>query len=185
MIYYTTHIVYNIDMNEEWKDIPGFENKYQISNFGRVKTLNYKRTKQPRIMNGITEIRGYSCIAFREGGAGSKQRHFMVHRLVAQAFIPNPDNKPFVNHKDGNRSNNKVDNLEWCTRAENEEHKIYTLGHCSGYCIPPKPVLCVETGIKYRSISEAARQMGVRQGAISFALTAKYRTSCGYHWKYV
>lgn len=172
-------------MNEEWKDIPGFEGKYQISSLGNVRTLNYKRTKQTRLMNGVTDVRGYKCIAFREGGVGSKQKHFMVHRLVAGSFIPNPDNKPFVNHKDGDRSNNKVDNLEWCTRAENEKHKIYELGHPSGSMIPPKKVICIETGKEFESVSEAARQMGVCQGAISFALAVKDRTSCGYHWRYV
>lgn len=172
-------------MNEEWKDIPGFEGKYQISSLGRVRTLNYKRTKQIRIMNGVTDVRGYKCIAFREGGVGSKQKHFMIHRLVAGSFIPNPENKPFVNHKDGDRCNNSAGNLEWCTRAENEKHKIYVLGHASGSMIPPKRVRCVETGEEFESISSAARKMGVCQGAISCALTADYRTSCGYHWKYI
>ena len=129
-------------MNEEWKDIPGFEGKYQISSLGRVRTLNYKRTKQIRIMNGVTDVRGYKCIAFREGGAGSKQKHFMIHRLVADSFIPNPENKPFVNHKDGDRCNNSADNLEWCTRAENEKHDI-----CARSCerfndTPKKSEMC-------------------------------------------
>ena len=181
IIYYT---MYNIIMNEVWKDIIGWEGKYQVSNLGRVRTLNYKRTNQIRIMSGVTDIRGYKCIAFREGGAGSRQKHFMVHRLVAQAFIPNPEGKPFVNHRDGNRKNNNASNLEWCTREENEKHKIYVLGHPSGSVIPPKKVICVETGQVYPSVSSAARAIGVSQGAISFALKDEWRVSHGYHWKY-
>lgn len=171
-------------MIEEWKDIIGWEGRYQVSNLGNVRTLNYKRTGQTRLMTGLTDVRGYKSIAFREGGAGSRQKHYVVHRLVAMAFIPNPENKPFVNHKDGNRANNRVDNLEWCTRRENEAHKVYTLGHPSGCCIPPKPVICVETEMRYPSISRAAEEMGVCQGAISIALTSEHRTSCGYHWRY-
>ena len=165
---------------EIWKDILGWEGRYQVSNFGRIKTLNYKRTKTPRIMNGITDIRGYKSIAFRVGGAKSKQKHYMIHRLVAQAFIPNPNNKPFINHKDGNRANNVVGNLEWCTKEENERHRCYILEHHTG--IPPKPVRCVETGEKFLSESEAARAKGVTQGAISLAVLSGSR-SAGYHWK--
>ena len=172
-------------MNEEWKNIDGWEGRYQISSMGRVRTNNYKRTGKVKIMNGVTDIRGYKNIAFREGGAGSKQKHFMVHRLVAKAFIPNPNNKPFVNHLNGNRSDNRVENLEWCTKEENEIHKIYVLKKPSGAMIPPKPVRCIETGETYRSVTSAAKALGVRQGAISFALTGEHHTSCGYHWEYI
>lgn len=170
-------------MEELWEDIDGWAGKYQISNLGRVKTLNYKRTKKEKIMTGITDIRGYKCISFREGGAGSKQRHFLIHRLVAKKFVPNPDNKPFVNHIDGDRGNNAATNLEWVTRSENEIHKIYVLGNSSGTCIPPQKVLCVERGTIYSSISEAARAVGVTQGAISAALSSKTKKSAGYHWR--
>lgn len=136
-------------------------------------------------MNGVTDIRGYKSISFREGGSGSKQKHFMIHRLVAQTFIPNPDKKPFVNHKDGDRSNNKVDNLEWCTKTENERHKIYVLGHASGSMLPPKKIICVETGKEFESVSAAAREMKVSQGAISNALRDTWRVSCGMHWRYL
>lgn len=171
-------------MEELWKDIDGWTGKYQISNLGRVKTLNYKRTKKEKIMTGITDIRGYKSISFREGGAGSKQKHFLIHRLVAKKFVPNPDNKPFVNHIDGDRSNNAAKNLEWVTRSENEMHKIYILGKSSGTCIPPQKVLCVETGEKFISQSSAARAKGVTQSSISYAVCSG-RKSAGYHWRKV
>lgn len=157
-------------MKEIWKNIEGYEGKYQISNFGRARTLNYKRTGKIKILKLCMISTGYYVLVIRTGGAGSKQLHLLVHRLVAKTFIPNPDGKEFVNHKDGNRLNNKIDNLEWCSREENEIHKIYTLGHSSGSCIPPCPVYCVETGEKYRSISYAAKCAGVCQATISIAI---------------
>ena len=183
---YMFHIIYNIaHMTEKWKNISGWSEKYQISSAGRIRSINYKRTGQARILNGFTKVNGYQTISFREGGAGSKQRRFMVHRLVAESFIPNPDNKKYVNHKDGNRENNDVSNLEWCTRSENERHKIYTLGHTSGSCIPPKQVICVETGEIFPSVTAAARSIGVCQESVSSALRGKSKTSGGFHWKYL
>lgn len=170
---------------EEWIDIPGWEGKYQISSFGRIKSLRFNGGKKQKILKCTYDVRGYECISFRIGGTGSKQKHFMVHRLVAKMFIPNPQEKPFVNHKDGNRKNNRAYNLEWVTKEENERHKIYVLGSISGTCIPPKKIICVETGKKYPSISKAAKAVGVSQGAISNALCGRTKTSSGFHWRYV
>ena len=157
-------------MKEIWKDIPGYEGRYQISNFGNTRTLNYKRTKKIKLLKHDKTWNGYHTVVLRTGGAGSKQIHPLVSRLVATMFIPNPDKKDFVNHKDGNRDNNRVDNLEWVSKEENETHKIYTLGHPSGSCIPPCKVFCVETGEEYRSISYAAKCVGVRQPMMSAAI---------------
>ena len=172
---------------EIWKDIKGFEGRYQVSNFGNVRTLNWKHSGKIRLMSPDHTPNGYLTMVFRLGGAGSKQKHPLVHRLVAQAFIPNPENKPYVNHIDGNKLNNRIDNLEWVTRAENEKHKIYTLGHPSGSMIPPKPVRCVETGKTYPSISEASRQTGASQTGISRVVRKDkwHKTAGGYHWEYV
>lgn len=169
---------------EIWKDIPGWENRYQVSSLGRIRSLNFKQTKKIKVMSGITDIRGYKSIAFRPNGSKSKQKHYMIHRLVAKTFIPNPENKPFVNHKNGIRDDNRRENLEWVTKSENETHKIYELDKLSGSMIPPKPVKCVETGEVYRSQCEAARMNGVTQGAISKA-TLNGGTSAGYHWIFI
>lgn len=170
---------------EIWKDIPGWENRYQVSSLGKIRSLNFKQTGKIKIMSGVTDIRGYKSIAFRPNGRKSKQKHYMIHRLVAEVFIPNPDDKPFVNHKNGKREDNRVDNLEWVTRSENERHKIYILNKKSGTLIPPKPVRCIETGEIFPSQTEAAKKNGVTQGAISAALCGKTKTSAGYRWEFI
>lgn len=118
----------NIDdlPGEEWKDIEGFEGLYQISNYGRVKSLSrltkfYSKERYiPEIIrkNGIDK-NGYQILPLNRNG---KKYTKKIHRLVAQAFIPNPENKPCVNHKDTNVKNNNMDNLEWCTVLENIQY---------------------------------------------------------------
>ena len=103
-------------MEEIWKDISGYEGLYQISNLGNVKSLNYSRTGKERILKPGTDKDGYLLVTLYKN---RNKRPFKIHRLVAKAFIPNPDNKSDVNHKDENKTNNCVDNLEWMTRMEN------------------------------------------------------------------
>lgn len=105
---------------EIWKDIPNFDSMYQISNKGRLKTFycDKERIRIPK-----TKSRGYKEIGL-SGKLYPKPKHIMIHRLVAEAFIPNPENKPFVNHIDCNTSNNCVENLEWVTHQENMNHAV-------------------------------------------------------------
>lgn len=109
-------------MREIWKDVQGYEGQYQVSNLGRVKSIKRKlangRTVTEKILNSSSKKKtqdGYLMVAL----AG---KTFRVNRLVATAFIPNPDNKTVVNHIDGNKENNKADNLEWATISENMLH---------------------------------------------------------------
>lgn len=113
-------------MQEVWKDIIGYEGLYQISNLGRVKSLervtiskNGKRYTCQELCLRFGNIKGYKFVVLRKG---CKSYQVLVHRLVAQAFIPNPDSLPEVNHKDENKSNNHVDNLEWCTHKYNSNY---------------------------------------------------------------
>lgn len=100
---------------EKWKDIEGYEGKYQISNKGRVKALNFRRTTKEKIISGRNN-KGYQAVELWKFG---KRKSYLVHRLVALSFVPNPDNLPQINHKDENKLNNNADNLEWCTQFYN------------------------------------------------------------------
>lgn len=99
-------------LNEEWKPVKGYEDFYQISNLGNIS--NYRKVLKPFINNS-----GYQVIDLRVNGIRKK---FLIHRLVAKHVIVNPQNLKVVNHKDGNKLNNSVDNLEWCTNSENILH---------------------------------------------------------------
>ena len=104
---------------EEWRDIKGYEGLYQVSNEGEVRSLNYNHTGTIHTLNPSSNNRGYEHVnLFKDGERKMKQ----IHRLVAEAFIENPDNLPHINHKDENPHNNKVENLEWCTPAYNNAY---------------------------------------------------------------
>lgn len=100
---------------EIWKDIEGFEGLYQVSNYGRVKGLKTNTILKPN------EHTGYLRVQLSKNG---KQTNHFIHRLVARTFIPNPENKPEVNHKDADKKNNHVENLEWVTSKENSRHAV-------------------------------------------------------------
>lgn len=114
-------------MKEEWRDIKGYEGRYQISSTGLVKSLNYHREGRDKILSFNKSAKnGYLYVALCNGSG--KIKCGKPHRLVAEHFIPNPDNKPYVNHKDGNKHNNNVENLEWVTPLENNLHAYHVLG---------------------------------------------------------
>lgn len=112
-------------MIEEWRDIEGYEGKYQVSNTGRVKSLQYHRGNSERCLIPKKGKNGYLYVVLSKE---NKVKTFKIHRLVATYFIQNKENKPYVNHKDGNKENNNVENLEWVTPLENNLHAFYVLG---------------------------------------------------------
>ena len=106
-------------MEEIWKDIEGYEGIYQVSNLGNVRSLNYKNTGETRILKTRINRCGYICVCL-----GRKRKDFKVHRLVAIAFIPNPENKPCVDHINAIRTDNRVENLRWVTHEENMNNPL-------------------------------------------------------------
>lgn len=179
---------------EVWKPISGYEGLYEVSNMGRVKSVE---RDLPHKTYGTWHIRerilkpywagkkknGQYLAVWLHCGHGV-QRTYRVHRLVAEAFIEKVPGKDFVNHIDCDRSNNAVSNLEWCTLQENTAH-AFANGRCENVCkCHEVPVVNVETGEVFRSLKLASEKYGVTGGAISRALRGKAKTSCGYHWKY-
>lgn len=178
-------------MQELWKDIKGFEN-YQISNFGRIKSkermvenATRKYLKPEKIIKTHVMKVGYLAVVLRD--KQQKNHLLKIHRLVAEAFIPNPYNFPQVNHIDGNKANTRVDNLEWCTPSQNTRHAIENglRRKCTNkntqriYQIncDTKEIKCI-----HETFVEAARNMGCNSvGSIYSACTSK-RDYCGYFW---
>lgn len=151
------------DMKEEWRDIEGYEGLYMVSNFGRVVSF---QGCNPRIMKlGMTR-KGYQCVGLQKE---NQHKTCVVHRLVAKAFIPNPDNLPQVNHKDECKTNNRVDNLEWCTDKYNHNYGTYIERQRNS---SPRntPVLMFDLNGNFEkefiSAREAAREMNTNHALI-------------------
>lgn len=160
-------------MTENWRAIEGYEGIYEVSDLGRVRNV-----KTGRILRPGNDKDGYMLVVLCFSG---KPKSFRLHRLVAQAFIPNPLDLPQINHKDENKTNNYADNLEWCDAAYNVNY-----GTRTGRCY--KPVLqFTRSGVfldRFASMREAARQTGIDGRRISDAARGRCKTSGGYIWRY-
>ncbi len=170
----------------DWKPYPENPN-YLVSRNGDIYGIKRKNILKP----AITKF-GYKRVALCKDG---KLRSEFVHRIVAKTYIPNTENKPFINHLDYDKLNNNIENLEWCTSRENNAYsnvwyyaglatktkKTYVKANES----VSKKTLCVETGIIYKSCSEAGRQLGISRKLISRVCVGKRKRAGGYHWKYV
>ena len=199
-------------MKEIWKDIKNFEGFYMVSNLGRVKSLN--RTIKRKGIHGNLHLKekilkqtpdkdGYLCVTLRRKGKSIQS--IKVHRLVASHFIPNLENKPTVNHKDGNKTNNCVYNLEWATHKEQTIHAINTglnnskvgLSGVNNYAYGKRgdlsfnaiPVYQInkdtnEIIAEFGSMIEAAKQTHCNLSKISMVCSGKRLTTGGYKWKY-
>ena len=182
---------------EIWKDIENYEGFYQVSNLGRVRSLerdiyslNGKlayHTKE-KILVPVFNNRGYACVHLCKNG---KMKNMLVHRLVALAFIPNPENKSQINHKNEVKTDNFVENLEWC---DNKYNALY--GTRIQRCVQnrrsfkfgdnpqAKAVFCEELNKTFDCASRAEEELGIWGSCIRSACKGKLKTAGGFHWKY-
>jgi hypothetical protein len=162
------------------KYIPGYEGLYEISENGDLWSEYTKRFLSKR-----KDSYGYltACLS-----KNKIIKEYKIHRLVALSFIHNPENKPQVNHIDGNKLNNDISNLEWCTAKENSIH-AYMIGlskqNKSATNKLNKPVKCIETGVIYYSLKEASRQTGIHNVNITICCNKKTKKAGGYSWEFV
>ena len=157
---------------ELWKVIEEFP-RYSVSSEGRV-----MNNKTGRILKQSRDSNGYAFVCLFDGAKHTKT----VHMLVAKLFIPNPLGLKCVNHKNGNKTDPRAENLEWCTHKENRVHAVRELKLYGGG--KRKAVACLETGIVYPTARAAAMSIGVSDMMISKCLYGKIHTAGGYHWKY-
>ena len=165
--------------NEIWKDIEGYDGLYQVSDKGRVKSVKFGKEK---ILKPGRDKDGYLLVILSKNG---ERNTYRVHRLVAQAFLPNPNDLPQINHKDEVKTNNSVQNIEWCDQKYN--HNYGTINQriaekCS------KPVLqFTKSGefIKeYKSVMDVQRNLGYAQSNISYCCLGKIKSAYGFIWCY-
>lgn len=169
-------------MREVWVDIRGYGGLYQISNWGRVKSLNYNRTGKERLLKNSIDKYGYFCITLYKNG---KKKKFLIHRLVAETFIPNTNNLPQVNHINEDKTDNRVENLEYCDckyncnygtrnqRRAKTQSKAVLQYSLDGTLIQEFP-----------STKEVERQLGFSHGNISRCCNGKHKQVYGFKWLY-
>lgn len=180
----------HINNNEVWKDIVGYEGIYQVSNHGRVKalpkTIEYSDGKvipyDEIIMRSIIEKEGYKVVNLTNNGV---QRQFRVHRLVAKAFIPNPNNYPQVNHRDEIKSNNNVENLEWCTHKYNQNYGTSIERSSKNRSRSVMKMTLDGEDLKEYASATVATQDGFDNSAIGKCCKGYVNTHRGYKWRYV
>lgn len=159
----------------EYEDYTGL---YEISNKGRIKALTYKGKKKEHILKPRKNLKGYEMVKLIKSGIGKEK---LVHRLIAEAFIPNPENKPYIDHINTITNDNRIENLRWVTAKENinnpiTRNKIGAKG---------KAVICVETQEIFKNAKQASEKMNLNRVSVSNCLKNSKSTCGGYHWEYI
>ena len=177
----------NNDVEEIWKDIKGYEGLYQVSNFGKIKSLsknNHNYGENGKILKGINN-KGYLRVGLSKNG---KAKQYPIHRIVAETFIDNVYNLPCVNHIDENKMNNRADNLEWCSVEYNNNYgnRNKKISINQRYA-NNKPIKCLETGQIFISLNECARKLNIKPPNIWASMNNYNRTkkAKGYTFKYI
>ena len=185
--------------NEIWKDIPGLKGRYSVSNLGNIRRNKYQIQKvngamqilKPMMMKQYIDSEGYHHVGFKCSDLGINKT-CQVHRIVALAFIPNPENKPTVNHKDGDKSNNRVDNLEWATYKEQSDH-AHKIGLRTSKTYKnregvkrklSKSVICYPLNKVFPTMIEAERQLHLYSGCV-WASINENRCIHGYTFQFI
>lgn len=165
---------------EIWKDVKGYENLYQVSNYGNVKSFNYGKTHIEKVLKPSIK-NGYFFVLLKKN---NKQTNHYVHRLVAEAFIEHTSENNFVNHKDECRTNNHAENLEWCTQAYNN---AYGSRKAKEVAKKSKMVEQLLNGVVIQiwSSTREAQRAGFWSGCIALCCNNKRKTHAGYEWRWV
>jgi hypothetical protein len=161
-------------MEEIWKDIKGYEGLYRVSNLGRVMSLKFRQTNRDKILTTRLSNSGYKCTGLTKE---YKTRELFVHRLIAMAFIPNAENKEQVNHINGIKIDNRIENLEWLSRPDNQKHayanglnRVSELQKQRISDAKSTSVIDINTGVTYKSIKEASIQINISYSLLSYML---------------
>lgn len=170
------------EIKEEWRPVVGYEGLYEVSNFGRIvacEKIDKSGILRKRKILKPCKRKGYCIIGL--GTVGNRKTR-SVHRLVAEAFIPNPQNFPQVNHKDENKSNNNIDNLEWCTNDYNIHYGSGIIRKSHGVVQLSKSHEIIN---KYNSILEASKKTGIAKTSIYNAAHGRQNSAGGFLWMYI
>jgi hypothetical protein len=179
-------------MEETYKDISGYEGIYQISDNGNVKSLSFNNSGKEKVLKfGLND--GYLTVMLYKNG---KRKNCLVHRLIGNEFIPNPNHKPQINHIDGNKKNNRVKNLEWVSVSENQTHRFKILGYKgpnfgklgenNSYSIKVDQYSKKGGFIKtWGSMMDVKRELGISNINIGRCCRGEIMSAGGYVWKYL
>ena len=187
-------------MEEIWKDIKGFEGRYQVSNLGRVRSLDmvlegrnwqssgpFEYQRSGKVLKPLKKRNGYYQVCLRHDG---KPKYFSIHRLVALAFIPNPNKLPCVNHKDEDKANNVVSNIEWCTQKYNSNYgtrKERLREYSINNVMRPVVQYDMEGNVidTFESLTDAANKTGIPNADIGGVCKGRRKSTHGYVFKFL
>ncbi len=190
-----------METKEIWIDVQFYEGFYQVSNHGRVKGLKrilhsrsrngneYTKEAKEKILKDRVDTKGYFYVSLSDARK-HPPKNYRIHRLLANAFIQNPNNYNEINHKNGVRTDNRMENLEWCTRSENILHSRRVLGSRGGKCVgennhSSRKIICENNGESYISINEAASILNLHPSGVAAVCRKERNHTGGYVFKYL